>query len=510
MKNPTFKKKIKIYNLIILIVLLIYSPLLFAQWEPIQFFGQDLADLTPTSVSFNDEGTIMAAGFERSSQFAGRVIVYSEIDGVWQTLGNPLEGQINSGEFGGEVVLNASGDRLLVSQRSTVDVISDPGGYLVFELNNGTWSQLGNTIELIEGIRFQTFSKSMAMNDVGDRIVVTSGLDPGLPVLSSNVTVFDFDGQDWVQVGNTITSTSNNSNDFFGTAVAISGSGSRIIVGAAGDKDGIEGPVNESYAAIYEFVTDTWQELAIIANPENTVFSTAPVTMSEDGNTISLSSSTESFVNPAPFEFRTRVFETEDGINWIQKGNDILFPFDGDNISRRDIEMNDAGTLMAIPYSVRLPTNQFDGSGLIRIYEFVNNSWQLLDDPIVGNEDVSFFYGEFIALNGTGNRVGIVNFGWQEGNAGGILEIYENNNALSISSVTERNISVFPNPSSNDFNINFGNTPYSGQIKIVDMSGRVAYEEFVTIASEMTVNHTLSTGIYILQLERNNIKLIVK
>lgn len=513
MKKITLKKRnlTSFKPMLIAVILGLYSTFATAQWEAVEFFGSDVADPTPTSISFNSLGTIMAGGFERSMEFAGRVVVYAEFETGWEPLGSPIVGQIENGEFGGEVVLNASGSRLLVSQRSTTSATGISGSYFVYEFVNNDWQQLGNRIDFPEGIRFQSFAKSLAFNDVGDRVVLTSGFDVIDGVLSGNVTVLDFDGNDWVQVGQTIMSTSGIENDFFGSAVAVDAGGDRIIVSAAGDRDGLDGPVNEGYAAIYEFVDGDWEELAIIDNPENSIFSEAVVTMSSDGNTITISSNNDSLNDVGPFQFRTRAFETADGgTTWTQIGNDISPPFDSEVLARRDIEINDAGTLIAIAYSVRMPSDDIDGSGQVRFHQRQGDSWVLLDDVITGNQDVFGFYGEALALNGAGNRVGIVNFSWEEGLAGGLLEIYENDNVLSVNSDELSTVSFFPNPSSNRFTIDLGTSTYSGSVKIVGMTGRLVYQDTVSNTSRITIDHSLSTGTYLVTLDNaTTLKLLV-
>jgi hypothetical protein len=101
-----------------------------------------------------------------------------------------------------------------------------------------------------------------------------------------------------------------------------------------------------------------------------------------------------------------RVFEFQNG-EWIQKGSDI-----GNQIADNKgyhVNINGTGTILAMSPGV----NSGGGAGtLVSIYEFVNNDWQLMGNPIAISDGIA-------KLNDLGNTV-IISNSWNNE-----LSVYE-------------------------------------------------------------------------------------
>lgn len=71
----------------------------------------------------------------------------------------------------------------------------------------------------------------------------------------------------------------------------------------------------------------------------------------------------------------------------------------------------------------------------------------------------------------------------------------------SISSESISNVLVFPNPTSNQFQIAFSKNPVSLTVKIFDQLGRLVFENNFKNQQEIIINENLSPGIYFIEIE---------
>ena len=83
---------------------------------------------------------------------------------------------------------------------------------------------------------YDYFGWSVDINYAGDRIVVGAPYDDNGGSNSGSVSVFDWNGTSWVQVGNNINGTSNS--EYFGWSVAINDFGDKILAGAPDNDNG--------------------------------------------------------------------------------------------------------------------------------------------------------------------------------------------------------------------------------------------------------------------------------
>ena len=73
---------------------------------------------------------------------------------------------------------------------------------------------------------------------------------------------------------------------------------------------------------------------------------------------------------------------------------------------------------------------------------------------------------------------------------------------------------VYPNPSKGNFNIDLGSTVENAQIAVMDINGRIVYENVITTSTTQVDLSNVEKGVYFLQItvngERTNRKLIVQ
>jgi len=169
------------------------------------------------AINFN--GNILAVGAplnDQNGENAGIVKVYQYLSGDWVQIGEDILGQNPEECFGAQLLMDSSG---------TVLAVFVPVGYLtsyvsVYWYNGSQWVPKGNPIYGYVG----DFGISMDITTDGNMLAIGSHNGSGV------VKVFEFDGFDWVQKGNDLSS--DEEWDAFGRNVSINGDGSIVAVGA--------------------------------------------------------------------------------------------------------------------------------------------------------------------------------------------------------------------------------------------------------------------------------------
>lgn len=196
-------------------------------------------------VDINSDGTMVAVGAWNNDDAGldaghAKVFRYDNENNEWDKVGDTLEGDATLDRFGWYVSLSDDGKTLAVSARE-----ADPGGRAeaglvrVFSLDDSdNWERLGNDIE--GESPNEQFGRAMALSKNGRRLAVgTTEWNQRTGI----VRVFDYSGT-WNQVGADLTGT--RGGDYFGTGVALSGTGSVLAIGSDGydvTTDGNEGLV---------------------------------------------------------------------------------------------------------------------------------------------------------------------------------------------------------------------------------------------------------------------------
>ena len=175
----------------------------------------------------------------------GNVKIYdwNTSNSTWDQVGGTIEGEGIGDEFGISVDLSGSGDTLAVGahyyDRITMDgtTIEDAGHVRIYAWDGTTWTQLGNDID--GGLAEDYFGTSVALTPDGNRVVVGAVQGLGNP-RGGYVRTLAWNGTDWIPQdtvrGNwgNLRDGSSNRSSHFGRSVALSDDGNRLIVGANG------------------------------------------------------------------------------------------------------------------------------------------------------------------------------------------------------------------------------------------------------------------------------------
>ena len=148
----------------------------------IGFPGDQLA----SSVSINNDATVIAIGIPYSNSTKGSAKVFLWNGSAWTQRGNDILGNENIGEHFGQVVsLNSSGTTVAISAPRAsqyVPISTDVAGYIgIYDWNGSAWVVKGATFQSVYlqtsaqgGFDSYMFGQALKLNGAGDRIVVGS------------------------------------------------------------------------------------------------------------------------------------------------------------------------------------------------------------------------------------------------------------------------------------------------------------------------------------------------
>lgn len=193
--------------------------------------GENPNDNFGESVSLNGDGKVLAIGgpyFDGDASGAGHVRVYAFYGGGWNQIGQDLVGEDYGGNFGHSVSLSLDGRRIGIGARSS-------GRVFVYDLGDDqVWYQVG---QYMEGeYAYDNFGISVSLSDDGSRIAIGSYTAGGNGFRSGSAYVYELDNGTWTQIGETFLG---DYLDYYGGSVSMSSDGSMIAVGADSD-DGNE------------------------------------------------------------------------------------------------------------------------------------------------------------------------------------------------------------------------------------------------------------------------------
>jgi WD40 repeat protein len=180
-----------------------------------------------------------------------KVKIFEETNGFWIQVGATISG---GGIFGFSVSLSSDGKRLAVGapNQNTANGVGT-GQVKVFEENNGAWTVIGAAI--IGDVNSDQAGYAVALSGDGKRVVVGAPYN-SIPVEKGQVRVFGENGGTWTQVGVDIVG--ENNDDKLGRSVSISANGKRIIAGAI---DNNANGTDAGHARVYEESAGAWAQV---------------------------------------------------------------------------------------------------------------------------------------------------------------------------------------------------------------------------------------------------------
>lgn len=302
--------------------------------------GEETWDYCGVSVDISENGNRIAIGsalhdVNGTDSGKARIFQWNGFNN-WVQMGDDIVGESESDQCGWSVSFSQNGNKVAVGSPGNDENGLDAGHVRVFEWTGNNWTQIGNNI-VGEAVH-HLCGLSVAFSENGNKLAIGSPTPNGPPKPGS-VRVFEWDGMDWVQVGNKLVGSTN---DDFGWDVSIASDGLTLAIGAPNNYDNgfVSGQVQ-----VYKLINNSWTQLGSNINGE---------AASDDfGNSLSLSADGSKLVAGAwrndgngNRAGHSRIFQWNSNA-WSQIGIDI----DGDNAedwSGYDVAISDDGLRIAI------------------------------------------------------------------------------------------------------------------------------------------------------------------
>lgn len=284
--------------------------------------GQSIVSTNPdenfgSGIAISDDGNrivIGAPGESFQNDVAGFVYAY-EWDGFnWNQMGQTIEGDSLGEQFGFSVAFSSNGSILAVgAQRSDINGL-ESGLTKVYEWNGTNWVQRGSDIP--GGSSSSLSGHSVALSKDGLTLAIGAVIYDTNTPNSGQVRVYKWMSNDWIQMGQSINGSIQS--ERFGASISLSADGSRIVIGAPLNNEvaSFAGRVS-----IYDWDGTNWMQIgaSLYGDAEND-WAGYPTTISDDGNRIGFGLPVWLIDNS---EFgRARIFDW-DGNNWTQVGSDF-------------------------------------------------------------------------------------------------------------------------------------------------------------------------------------------
>ena len=474
------------------------------------------------------------------------VLLLSITTNAQTQVGNSIYG-MPSDHIGYAVDINGNGDKIAVASYVEDNL---NGAIRFYDIVDDTWVQLGNTIL---GTNQEGSGIAISFSDSGERVAIGSlYYDLGNVSRCGRVRIFDYNGNDWIQVGSDIIQAVEWNR--FGRDVKLSADGNRVAIGA----DQYSVPLAEygkGFIAIYELENNDWAQIGenIDGSFEGDGFGIR-LDFTDDGNTVGGLAIFSDANGPETTTGEARVFQLDNTDNWIQIGQPIIgasfqgirnlsISSDGsrlgvssptlDIVTMYDYNANTSNweqlgenlhedfsvfgstisivdgnkNLILVGSDVGEPTsNGFVGD--LRLYEYGNGTWSQLGNTVHGIESEARF-GAAIGVSNDGNTV-IGGSPFNDGGTGditddrGLVMVFTDiSETLGTGENTLNNIVIFPNPASSHFNINGLENGQNYELEIININGQIV-KKYNEISNNKSLDiSNIQNGVYFLRISNS-------
>ncbi|MFY0625914.1 MAG: leucine-rich repeat domain-containing protein [Reichenbachiella sp.] len=475
-----------------------------------------------SSVCLSADGNTVAVGADLGDEVSNNNEGYTQIfeynGSSWIQLGLTIFGEAQSDRSGESVSLSADGSIIAIGAYWNDGTDTDAGHTRVYQYNGSNWVQLGSDIDGEEGYDYS--GEAVSLSSDGNLVAIGAKRNEGNGPFSGHVRLFNYRSGDWIQVGSDIDGEA--IDDESGTSVALSGDGSRVIIGAPfNDGNGAESghvrifavpsPDHDALMALYNSTDgNNWTDntgWGIDPNLENW----HGVTTDGSGNVTELELFSNNLVGSIPAEIGQLSSLEILGLSDNTLSGDI--PIEVTNLSNLlylYLDFNDlTGTIfpeyggMTNLVRFRLDHNELTGSIPTELGNLTQLSWLYLghnqltgEIPVeIGNlTQLNTLYLNNAAFTGTipleiGNLTGLSNLSFSETNLSGEVppSIYNGNLTLIDEfSIDNSSICEPDNPTFDTWAASL--TTYNGSGIDCSAQNLLAHYTFTGNANDVTAN----------------------
>jgi len=244
--------------------------------------GENGNDFSGKSVDISDDGftvTIGADGNDGNGSSSGHTRIYQYNGSNWIQLGGDIDGESSANYSGCSVGISADGLIVAIGAYGNDNTNGTDAGHVrVYQYNGANWIQLGQDIDGEAAGDFAGWAVDLSAN--GLSVIISSRLNDGNGSNAGRARVFNYNGINWVQKGQSIDGEFANNNCW---VVAISDDASTI---AYSSKDNTS---NTGSVRVYKYSGGSWVKQGLDIDGENgNDFSGYSVSFSYGGDTIAI------------------------------------------------------------------------------------------------------------------------------------------------------------------------------------------------------------------------------
>lgn len=472
-------------------IILLFTLLPFLGLSQIQISqdidGQFAGYLCGSSVALSANGNIVAigsTGISGNGEFPGQVRIFENQGGTWVQIGQNILGEASSDLTGSSVALSADGTIVAIGEPFNDNNGMSAGQVRIFEIQGGTWNQLG---QRIVGEAAEDFSGStVALSSDGTTVAVGAYNNDGNGNNSGHVRIYKNELGSWTQIGQDIDGEA--MNDKSSDGIALSADGSIIAVGAnSNDGNGS----NSGHVRVYENQNNTWTQIGSDIDGEAAEdFSGTSISLSSDGTILAIGATRNNGFGED--SGHVRVFKNQ-GNTWTQVGQDINGITEVDQFGWR-VSLSGLGTTVAISSIFSTLS-----AGRVSIYQNQGGSWVQVGQDIFGEAEGDFS-GSSVALSSNADVLAIgAPQNDENGLSSGHVRIFDLTALLSTNEFSNSEFSLFPNPAKTEFSIQLDNNSILENINIYNTLGQL-----VLTSNNTTVNiSNLNNGAYVVEISTN-------
>ncbi len=386
--------------------------------------GKTADDYFGNSMSLSADGRTVAVGAhgnDDNGDMAGQNRVFRlSNSGVWQQIGQDLNGSASGHESGRAIALSSDGNSVAIGDPlKGSNGFSNNGAIRIFRFNqsNNLWETLGANI-VGQGNNYRLgWAGGMALSEDGNTIALSAWFysdSTASGVGTGRVYVYRLTNGSWTLFGMSSPLLGEQEADSFGFSVALSYNGETLAVGAP--KNVNTGNVNSGHARIYRIFSGSWQQLGsnIEGEGDGDMFGYS-LSLSSDGNTVAIGGKFNGSSNAQ--SGHVRVFRYLSG-SWQQLGEDIY----GEGAHDKS---GDSVALSADGETVVVGANHNDANpklgnnyGHARVYRYSNGStWKQIGADMDGDYEQDRF-GYVVAISADGGTVAVTSRGADNSNTG--------------------------------------------------------------------------------------------
>lgn len=263
---------------------------------------------------------------------------------------------------------------------------------MLFIAASAQWNQVGNTINDPDYTQLGD-----AIDISSDGSIIAVGEPAGnIPLYTGQVEIFSLQSGSWTLVGNPITGAS--TDDGFGYAVSLNGTGTIVAIGAPYNDDAGS---NVGTVQVFQYDSGAWNQLGSTLTGEVKHFGYA-LSLNEQGTILAIGEREHDNSSGAQAG-RVYVYELS-GNEWVLKGS-VIDGESGGVQAGWDVDLSASGLRLAIG-SPTYDDNANINAGQVKVFDFINNDWTLVGSAIIG-ADYGDEFGTSVDLNAEGNVLAV-------------------------------------------------------------------------------------------------------